>query len=59
MARPHDADARRALDSKIIHTLEALRKQGRTYQSIADSLRLSYVTVYRAINRIDSYRNTA
>lgn len=45
------------LTPKTLATLDAIRAQGVTYQKIADALGVSYVTIYRAINRIDTYQD--
>ncbi len=55
MSRPHTADALRIFSFETIPTLQALYKQGHTFQAIANSLGVSYATVYRAINQIESY----
>ena len=56
MAKPHTSEQLRRFSPATLPTLDALRRLGRTYQSIADSLGVSYVTVYRACNRIETYK---
>ena len=56
MARPHISDQLRKFTPATLPTLDALRQQGRTYLSIATALGVSYATVYRAVNRQDTYK---
>ena len=51
--------ARRTLEQSILPTLDALRQQGCAYQKIADALGVSYVTIYRAVNRLGPYKGLA
>ena len=59
MSRPHSADKNRIFAFSTIPTLQALRAQGHTYLAIANQLRVSYSTVYRAVNKIESYAGAA
>lgn len=56
MTRPHISEQLRKFNPATLATLDALRKQGRTYLAIAQSLGVGYSTVYRAINRINTYK---
>ena len=56
MARPHNSEQRRSINAETLPILDGLRKLGMTYQSIANNLQVSYITVYRAINRIETYK---
>jgi len=56
MAKRNDTDARRIFDQSIMPTLIKLREQGRTYHAIAEALGVGYTTVYRAVNKIESYK---
>lgn len=40
----------------ILPTLDALRRQGKTYHSIAYATGVSLMTAYRAINRLGTYK---
>ena len=54
MARP--TTTKPMLAPETLATLDAIRAQGWTYQSIASALNISYVTAYRAINRQGPYQ---
>ena len=59
MARPNNIQMLRTFTPSTLATLDALRKQGRSYLSIATALGVSYVTVYRACNRQGTYKGMA
>lgn len=59
MAKPHISDQLRKFNAETLATLDGLRDQGYTYQSIADSLGVSYATIYRACNRQGTYKGLA
>ena len=53
MKKPHGLTR---FTPEILATLDALKHQGKTYHSIAYATGVSIMTVYRAINRLGTYR---